>query len=166
MDAFSVALSIGTLRLPNRANIFLSCLVGTFHFFMPLMGTILGSVFYAKLHMDLHVLSGIIFFYIAIMMIKDFKKEEEQFSLSLVSSLLFALGVSMDSFGVGFTIQMSTMECLQSFLIFTCCSGLFTFLGLKLGGVLKSVVGDYSILLGALIMVILGILNFCQLLLL
>lgn len=166
MDAFSLALTIGTLKFSNKICLSLAVLVGIFHFMMPSLGTILGGVFCSSIHMNLHVVSGIIFMYIAVMMFKDYKREDEVFKLSITGALMFALGVSLDSFGVGFTMQTDIVERLQSFLVFTCTSGIFTFLGLKLGGVLKSIIGSYSILLGACIMTILGIINFCQLFLL
>lgn len=163
MDAFSLALSIGTLKLSNKINLFLATLVGVFHFIMPTLGTVLGGVFYSKVHTDLHAISAAIFMYIAIMMFKDYKKEDEVFKLSFVGSLMFALGVSLDSLGVGFTMQIDMIDRLKSFLVFTLCSGTFTFLGLKMGSAIKTAIGNYSVLLGSVIMTILSILNFCQL---
>lgn len=132
---------------------------------MPLIGTGLGTIFFSKIHMDMDILESAIFFYIAILMFKDFKKDDEVFRLSIVGALIFALGVSMDSFGVGFALQLEGWECIKSFLIFTICSAGFTYTGLKLGRVLNSAIGEYSVLLGAIIMSILSILNFCQFLL-
>ena len=83
-------------------------------------------------------------------MFKDFKKEDEVFKLSILGALLFAIGVSLDSLCVGFALQLDWI------------SAGFTYLGLSLGGVLNSLVGEYSVLVGAAIMAILGILNFCQ----
>ncbi len=164
MDAFSMAMSIGTLRLSRKINLMLSVLVGAFHFFMPMLGTACGNIFFRSLHVDMHILSGAIFFYIATMMFKDFKKEEETFKLSIVGAVMFALGVSLDSFGVGFALQLTLGECIRSFAIFTCCSATFTYVGLELGRFLSSLVGDYSVLVGAVIMVLLGIFNFCHVL--
>ena len=166
MDAFSLALSIGTLNFPSKINVGLSSLVGAFHFIMPSIGTLLGAVFFSKIHLDMHILAGAIFFYIAILMFKDFKKDEDEtFKLSLIGALVFALGVSMDSFGIGFALQLKGIECIKSFLTFTLFSAGFTFAGLKLGGILNSIIGEYSVLIGAVIMSILGVLNFCQFLL-
>ena len=111
------------------------------------------------MYIDVHLLSGIIFFYIAILMFKDIKKDEETLKLSLWGALVFALGVSLDSFGVGFATQLSWGECVKCFLIFTTFSAIFTYIGLKLGKLLSALVGEYSVLFGAVIMAILGVMN-------
>ncbi len=163
MDAFSLALSIGTLGLTKKEIITLSSIVGAFHFFMPLIGTMVGRIFVSNVHVDANILAGIIFMYIAIQMFKDFKSgEEEIFKLSLPGMLVFALGVSLDSFGVGFALQLSGPAIVKSFLVFTIVSSIFTFLGLNLGKVLTSLVGEYSILVGSLMMATLSVLNFCH----
>ena len=59
-------------------------------------------------------------------------------------------------------LQLDWISGIRSFLIFSIFSAGFTYLGLSLGGVLNSLVGEYSVLVGAAIMAILGILNFCQ----
>lgn len=162
MDAFSLALSIGTLKFPKKIVFGLASLVGIFHFVMPMIGTFLSTIFVRSIHVDVHMLSGIIFLYIAILMFKDFKKEDEVFKLSILGALLFAIGVSLDSLCVGFALQLDWISGIRSFLIFSIFSAGFTYLGLSLGGVLNSLVGEYSVLVGAAIMAILGILNFCQ----
>lgn len=163
MDAFSLALSIGTLGLKRQVRIALSVLVGIFHFIMPLAGKVLGNVFVSKVHVDAHFLASIIFFYIAILMFKDFKNErEEEFRLSIIGALIFAFGVSLDSFGVGFASLLTGLDVCKAFSVFSIMSASFTFLGLRLGNLLNHLVGKYSILFGGSIMCILGILNFCQ----
>ncbi len=163
MDAFSVALSLGTLSISQKKCLHLSLCVGAFHFFMPIIGSIIGTVFVRNLHVESHFLSGIIFLYIAIEMIKDFKNDENtEFDLSIVGILLFALGVSLDSFGVGFTISLDVDTIIRCSLTFATFSAVITYIGLTLGKKLKSWVGNYSILIGAVIMVILSIINFCK----
>ena len=164
MDAFSMALSIGTLRLEEKTNLILAGCVGAFHFMMPALGTWLGNVFVANVHFDGHLLSGIIFLYIAIVMFKDFKKEEEVFNVSFLGTLAFAFGVSLDSFGVGFALLLPIDKCIKTFMIFTLCSAAFTYVGLRLGGLLHSIVGEYSVLVGAAIMALFGFGNILQVL--
>lgn len=163
MDAFSLALTVGTLGLSNKTKILLSTTVGLFHFFMPLLGHFLGVAFVQSIEMDTHIISGCIFLYIAILMFKDFKGEEEvNFKLSFIGACVFALGVSLDSFGVGFALTMSIADCVRCFIMFTLCSTCFTYIGLNLGTVLNSLIGKYSVLAGSTIMAVLGLLNFCQ----
>ena len=49
MDAFSLALSYGTLELSNTDNIKTSFFVGIFHFFMPILGLLIGNYLVEKL---------------------------------------------------------------------------------------------------------------------
>ncbi len=163
MDAFSLALSLGTLAFKRKTVFCLSLLVSLFHFFMPLLGTILGAVFVEALHIDVHLLSFSIFFYIAIVMFKDFKNGEEvNFKLSLLGAIIFAIGVSLDSFGVGVALQLRGFDIVKSFLIFSLASFSFTYLGLCLGKVLNELVGRYSVLGGSMIMSLLALFNFLQ----
>lgn len=163
MDAFSLALSLGTLSFSSKKNFILAGSVGIFHFFMPIIGTFLGAFFVSKLHVEAHLLSGVIFMYIAIEMFKDFKSgKSEEVHMSIIGVLLFALGVSLDSFGVGFATIMKGVDLIKTPLVFTIVSFSFTLAGLMAGKKLNSLVGEYSILLGALMMCVLALINFCQ----
>lgn len=161
MDAFSLALSIGTTSLEAKTSLFLSSVVGIFHFFMPIIGSFCGFMFVTHLHIDAHFLSSVIFLYIAILMFKDYKEgESDTFKLSLVGIVIFAFGVSLDSFGVGFALNSLDSSKFIAPFVFTIVSFLFTFAGLTLGKKLNSLIGTYSILFGASIMTMLAILNF------
>ena len=162
MDAFSLAISLGTLSIPLQSRIKLSFIVGLFHFFAPLFGCICSFVILNTTHLDTHLLSGIIFLYIAIQMLKDFKEKGQiNLSESIVGFLFFAMGVSLDSFGVGMTLSLSYNIILYLF-IFAFFSGMFTFLGLFLGDITHKLLGKFSIIMGACIMIVLSIVNFVK----
>lgn len=163
MDAFSLALSLGMRGLKPKDIWFLSLTVGLFHFLMPFIGTILGHIFYYGVHADANMLAGVIFLYIAYQMYKEYKTGEDvDFKMGIVGSVLFAVGVSLDSFGVGFALRLTGMNIVRSFSVFSLMSFSFTYLGLRLGKVFNIVLGNYSILLGSIIMCILSLLNFCH----
>ena len=42
MDAFSLSLLYGTLKMDRITNLKLSIIVGIYHFFMPLLGNVVG----------------------------------------------------------------------------------------------------------------------------
>ena len=44
MDAFSLSLIYGTLGMKEKDKIILSLIVGSYHFIMPLLGLLIGSV--------------------------------------------------------------------------------------------------------------------------
>lgn len=158
MDAFSLALSYGTLNIPKRTCIKISLIVGLFHFFMPILGSLIGYSFIKIVHADVSLLSGIIFLYIARGMFLEYKSNEEvDFDISLVGILIFALGVSLDAFGVGFTLNS---KIITSALCFSICSFIFTLIGLKLGKIVNDYIGKIAILFGFSIMLLLAIVNF------
>ncbi len=100
------------------------------------------------------------------MMFKDYKNDDrENINISFWGVLIFALGVSLDSFGIGFALNLDVVDRMISSIVFACTSMVFTFLGLSLGGKLNDLIGKYSILLGAIIMGLLAFINFCQFLL-
>jgi len=166
MDAFSLAISIGTLNLNSKYILVISLVVGLFHFIMPFTGDLISNLFLGYITIDSNFLSGIIFFYISILMFKDFKNgDEAKIKLTIIGCIIFAFSVSLDSFGVGFALELAGYLKYITFLIFSCSSFLFTFLGLRFGRFLKSIVGDYSVLIGAIIMCVLSIVNICHFLL-
>lgn len=161
MDAFSLAISIGTIGFDKSKCLLLSLSVGIFHFFMPMVGSFLGTNFINHFNINSEFLSGIIFAYISLQMIKEFFLESrEEFKMNFLGIILFAFGVSLDSFGVGFTMNEKIVELTNAFLIFSLFSFIFTYVGLNLGKVLKRIIGNYSILFGGIIMLLLSIINF------
>lgn len=160
MDTFSLSLSIGTLFNNINKCMLMSSVVGLFHFFMPLMGWLLGFTFINIFNVNSKLLSSIIFLYIAYGMFRDFKsKEETKFSISLSSMLLFSFGVSLDSFGIGFTFDSNFYLNAIYSMLFAVFAFIFTFVGLRLGSRLKEKIGSYAVLIGAVIMVFLSLIN-------
>ena len=54
MDAFSLALGYGTIGLSNENNLKVSIFVGIFHFFMPLIGLLIGTQITTFLNINPH----------------------------------------------------------------------------------------------------------------
>ena len=74
MDTFSVCLSIGTFNISKQKMIFFTLLVGLMHFFMPLIGTMLGNKIITYLNINVNFLLGIILIFIGIEMILSLVK--------------------------------------------------------------------------------------------
>ena len=160
MDTFSLSLSIGTVFNNKKYSILLSGVVGLFHFFMPILGSFLGYVFINNYHINSDLLASIIFIYIAINMFKEFKSNNhKQFNIGFLNMLLFAFGVSLDSFGVGCTFTGNLKQNIFVSLLFALFAYIFTYFGLLFGNKLEEKIGSYAILLGASIMVVLAIIN-------
>lgn len=160
MDTFSISLSIGTFNISKNKTIFLSILVGIMHFFMPLIGTILGHKITTFLNINVNFLLGIILIIIGIEMIVDlFKEEEKNFNLSIFNMFLISMSVSLDSFSTGLGLHAITNDFLLSGTIFSICAASFTFLGLLIGKYSNNKIGILSNILGIILLLILGILH-------
>lgn len=157
MDAFSLSLIYGTYGMKKRDEIMLACIVGLFHFFMPLIGLFFGSLIYQYFIFNVNLVVGVIFGVIGIEMIVSSKGEEEvKILVSLVGFLLFGLTVSIDSLTTGIGLAAISHHYLLVAFIFMVISGFFTYLGLNLGNRLNDNFGNYATLVGGIIMVLLA----------
>lgn len=154
MDSFSLALLVGYKI--NKYTFLYSLLIGLFHFFMPIIGFTLGSLI-SNLSFNRSLLSFLIFTIIWVEMLKDLLSGEDNFfSFKLISILLIALGVSLDSFGVGLTILS---DILLASTIFSLVAFTNTFIGLTLSKYLKTKLGNKSLILGITILFLLSLIH-------
>ena len=161
MDAFSLSFSYGTLNINKKDRVILASLVGLFHFFMPILGLFIGNIILKYIIIDLDILLAIIISLIGIeMIISSIKKEDNTMLLSLLSFILFAFSVSIDSFSVGIGLKGINNNYLQVSIIFSLCSFIFTYVGLILGTKLNDLVGRYAKTIGGIILIGLGIYYF------
>lgn len=159
MDAFSLSILYGTLGFSKKRVFGLSLIVGVFHFFMPLLGSVVGDVILRFLPVNQDLIVGVIFMVIAVEMIASTFKEEEVMNIvGLGSLLLFGFTVSIDSFSVGIGLSVISNNYIVAVGIFSIISTLFTFLGLVIGKKLNSVFGKYATWIGSIILIILSIL--------
>ena len=160
MDTFSLSLSLGTFNITNKQALKLSIIVGIMHFFMPILGMLLGEKLISLFELQCDFLLGVILLFIAIQMIIDLiKHEENSFNLNILGMFLFALGVSLDSFSVGLGIKAITENINLATGIFAICSFIFTFTGIMIGKFANKFIGTYASILGVVILLILGIVH-------
>lgn len=158
MDTFSLSLGVGTFNITNKKALILSLIVGIMHFIMPFIGVLLGNSLINFFKLDSNFLLGLILIAISFEMLFDlFKKEERKFNLSLIGMVLFALGVSLDSFSTGLGLNAITDNIYMAMSIFSVCSFCFTYLGLTLGKYTNRLLGVYSSVVGAILLIIIGI---------
>lgn len=158
MDTFSLSLGLGTFISSKKKALHLSLIVGVMHFVMPLCGMILGNQIIKIFKLQGDFLLGIILIFIAIQMLIDLlKKDEEKFNLNLFGTFLFALGVSLDSFSIGLGIKAITDNIYLATSIFAACSFVFTYGGILLGQFANKIIGAYANILGIIILFILGL---------
>ena len=106
MDAFSLSLAYGTISMTKKEIRLLSIIVGIYHFFMPILGMLIGKFIFNIMHISGDLIVLIIFSFIGInMIIESLKKEEKVKKMKLREMILFGLAVSIDSFSVGIGIN-------------------------------------------------------------
>lgn len=160
MDAFSLALVYGMINLNHKQKIFLSIVVGVYHFFMPLIGLEFGLII--SKHININLTASIILIYIGIDLLIPHREENHTLTISLLGFLIFGLSVSIDSLTVGISLNAITNNYLLSAATFSLCSLTFTYLGLILGNVIGNKVGTYSKKIGGLILLIIAILLYIK----
>ena len=158
MDAFSLSLAYGTINLRKREINILAIIVGIYHFFMPILGMLIGSFITRFMHIGEDIIILVIFSLIGInMIIESKKKEEEVKHMKVGEMLLFGFAVSIDSFSVGIGLNNISDNFIMCSSIFMVTSFIFTYLGLKLGKKLNCLIGKVATLLGGLALILFGI---------
>lgn len=133
MDAFSIALSIGTTHLSKNRFILIPLVVSIMHFVMPLIGLFLGNQILSVININPKIIMTIILLYLAFLMYKDRNNDKVTKINSLLSIFLYALSVSLDSFSVGIGLKALTDKIIIPPIIFSLCAGTITYMGLILG---------------------------------
>ncbi len=160
MDTFSLSIIYGTLNIDKKRIILLSIIVGLFHFFMPLIGTVIGSVIMSHLPVGADILEGIIFLVLGIQMLISLNKDEEIKAINgMFSMLLFGFTVSIDSLTVGVGLEAITKNYFLASFTFMIISFLFTMIGLIIGKKLSERFGRRAIILGSIILLILAMIH-------
>ena len=157
MDAFSLSLAYGTLGLNKKDKFFLSFITGIFHFFMPLLGMFIGSLFFKIINIDTNIIIFIILSFIGMEMIISSFTDEEVKCFKVSSFFLFAFAVSIDSFSVGITFTDLDVSLFLSPFIFALTSFSFTYIGLLLGNKIARLVGKISTIVGGIVLIIVGV---------
>lgn len=158
MDAFSIAIIYGTLSMSKKTAKITSISVGTFHFFMPIIGFILGKVMIELVSINTNILVGTIFIILSIEMLISVKKEEQiKLLTSFISIIIFSFTVSIDSLSVGIAYGALNNNIIISSIIFSTVSCIFTYIGVCLGNKLVNKFGTITTIIGSIILMILGI---------
>jgi len=127
MDAFSLSLAYGTLGIPKKQILLLSFIVGCFHFFMPIIGMLIGTSVLNIIKINPDIIVFIVLLIIGIQMIFDsFSENEDLKVMKTLELFLFAFAVSIDSFSVGLTLTNISSNYILSVIIFALCSMIFT----------------------------------------
>lgn len=154
MDAFSIAISIGTTNPNKKIIIIQSLLVGLFHLFMPILGSLIPI---NALISRTNILTSIIFLILSIEMYRSRNNEEEIIIKNIITIILISFTVSIDSFIVGTILKINNANIIITSSIFSFTSFIFTFLGLNLGIKLKEKYKEKANVFGSIILFLISI---------
>ena len=160
MDAFSLALVYGLLLYSKKRKLLLSIIVGIYHFVMPLIGMTFGNLLEKINIISLDLVSFLILLYIGIDLMLSTLKKEDKISTNNFGLIIFGLSVSLDSLTLGIGLNSITNNYLLASTIFSITSLLFTYLGLNLGNVVGNKIGEYSKIVGGIVLIIIAIILF------
>ncbi|MCA1932657.1 MAG: manganese efflux pump MntP family protein [Calditerrivibrio sp.] len=161
VDAFSVSFGIGCRYNTFRHYFRLGWHFGLFQFLMPLIGAFIGKVmlgFTSRLNM---IAAGILF-YIAYKMIRESRKSnEEKCSTSDptkgLSLIMLSLATSMDALGVGISLALYMGNIFFPAVVIGFVCGIVTLFGVYFGNVSKRFTGKYAEIMGAVVLIFIGI---------
>ena len=162
MDAFSLALIYGMQGMPSYKKLFLSIIVGIYHFIMPLIGLTFGTILDNINIISIDIIASLIVIYIGIDLIISNSKKEDRMEVTKTGFLIFGLSVSLDSLTVGIGLKAITDSYLLSSVVFSLASLIFTYLGLTFGNIIGNKVGSYSKLVGGIILIFIAIIMFVR----
>lgn len=157
MDAFSVAITIGINCTELKKKLLFISLVGLCHFVFPWLGMILGQTFLRSFVINGEKILGIILLILAIEMIYEYFHKEGDLCFTYPSLLLLVISVSMDSFMTGIGLYSMEGNVYSILIIFSLTSMAFSILGIFLGKMFNKLIGEYSEVIGILILVFLGV---------
>lgn len=160
MDAFSLGIGIGMrgIRLPDIMKI--STVIASFHVLMPLLGMFAGHYVSTLLgDIALYVGGGLLVLLGSHMIYSAWRDETtESFDhTTMPGMILFALGVSIDSFSVGVSMGLFSSDLVLTVLLFGAFGGAMSIMGLLLGRKVASGLGEYGEALGGVILLIFGL---------
>ena len=143
------------MNISKKKIIIISALVGIFHFFMPILGILIGEKLLNIINIDPKYIITIIFSIIIMDLIKSLIVDGIESKIGVKEAFLFAFAVSLDSFSVGVGLAFLESNIFLCCLMFTISSFLFTFVGFKIGKFINKKIGKISKIIGIILLIIL-----------
>lgn len=163
MDAFSIALFLGTTVINFNKKIILISFIGLFHFVFPLLGYFLSEKIVMIFKINSKLLVSGILIYLAYEMIKNSLKNDFKITnFNLFAILTLAFSVSLDSLSIGIGLKHLSSRIFLASTLFLTMSVIWTIVGLLIGAFAKKKIGLSSNLIGAIILIMIAIISLCK----
>lgn len=159
MDAFSVGIGMGMMRLGLRQMIKIGLTIGFFHIWMPLLGIVAGRILSEQFGAIAGYIGGGLLIVLGMQMIWAGLREQESALITPagIGLLLFALGVSLDSFSVGLTLGIYGVKTALALACFGAGATILSWSGLLLGRHFQGMLGSYGEVFGGSILLVFGV---------
>lgn len=157
IDAFSVAISIGTTSPTTKQIVTLSTIVGIFHFIMPFIGITIGQLLLDKIMINVNYIIFSIFILLAVGIILEKENESNITKISFIKCIIIAFVVSIDSLSVGIALGLSQASFYKAGMIFSIISSISTLIGLVLGKKTRAKYKEKAKYIGILMLIIVAL---------
>lgn len=167
LDAFCVSFIYGTNSIGKNNSVSFKIAAGTgfFQFLMPLIGAGLTTAVYSYIQNYTGLLAGVIFVFLGLKFIfektdyegNSFKIKGTEDTLSLDTILLISLATSIDALAAGSSMKLLKTHMYFASLIIGIITFIDSFIGFKLGHVLKKYTTDIFSKLGGIILIFFGV---------
>jgi manganese efflux pump family protein len=159
-DAFSLCIGMGMGGIRLLTVLKVSVTIGIFHVIMPLIGIAAGLFLTSVVGNIASYLGGGILIALGVHMLWNaFFNEEENPLLKTTfwGVMLFSLSVSLDALSVGLSFGLFNVNIAMAVITFGIISMLLAMCGLLLGRHVAGWIGEYSEIIGGLILLAFGI---------
>jgi putative Mn2+ efflux pump MntP len=161
VDAFSVALAIGTKGCTFRQKFRLSFHFGLFQFTMPIAGWLLGKSVVSFIERYDHWVVFILLFLIGAKMIyESLRHKPEKVECDRTRGwhlIALSTATSIDALGAGIGMGVLNTSLIYPCMIIGFTASAMTLTGIKLGGVISAVIGERVEAVGGIVLILLSV---------
>ena len=161
IDAFSVALAVGTGGSTFRQTFRLSFHFGLFQFLMPIVGWLLGRNIVSLVQRYDHWVAFALLFVIGAKMIYEaFRHRPEKATTDRTrgwSLVALSTATSIDALGAGVGMGILNAPLLYPCAIIGVAAAAMTLTGIKLGGVISAIIGSRMEAVGGVVLILLSL---------
>ena len=161
IDAFSVALAVGTGGSTFRQTFRLSFHFGLFQFLMPIIGWLLGRNVISLVQRYDHWIAFALLFIIGAKMIYEaFRHIPEKVSKDRTrkwSLVALSVATSIDALGAGIGMGILNTSLLYPCVIIGITAAVMTLIGIKLGSIMSAVIGSRMEAVGGVVLILLSL---------
>jgi len=167
-DAFAVSVTNGLcmMKIKKTQMLLTAFAFGFFQGFMPFLGYILGNAFYTYISRIDHWIALVLLGAIGVKAIieavgeKDGECTVKPFSYGLL--FVQAVATSIDAFVVGITLAAMGADIMLSVSVIAVVTFLISYIGIWIGKIFGSVLGNKAEIIGGLLLIFLGVKIFVE----